>query len=103
MYQIHNGKAFLISELKPEVLAPFEKGKLFTQNISSVVCKIQDQFIVMKIEETLNTYDSVLVVYGGSHWSIQKNINGKLIRNTRVYSTFVISLKSTKKSKLKNN
>lgn len=59
----------LIDETVP---APDKNGALFMQRVSSLVCMTRDQFILTKIEAALNTHDSVLVIFGGSHWYTQK-------------------------------
>ena len=71
-YLNKNGKKFAASEITAKVPAPYENGELFTQRISSSICKIRDQFIVKTIEEAINKYNSILIIYGGSHWSTQK-------------------------------
>lgn len=71
-YLNKNGRPFLASEITLNVTAPLEKGELFTQRISSALCKIRDQFIINSINDALNKYNSILVIYGGSHWSTQK-------------------------------
>lgn len=71
-YLNKNGRPFLASEITLDVTEPLEKGELFTQRISSALCKIRDQFIINSINDALNKYNSILVIYGGSHWSTQK-------------------------------
>jgi len=67
-----NGRPFAFSEIPSEVTAPFENGELFTQRISSAVCGIRDRFVVARVAHAMTQYDSVLVCFGGSHWSTQK-------------------------------
>lgn len=71
-YSSKMGESFFPKMFPPEDLAPYEDGKRFTQRVSSIVCRIRDQFVLAKIDEALADYDSVLVIYGGSHWSTQK-------------------------------
>lgn len=71
-YLKRNGEHFSPLKIDEEVPAPYENGKLFTQKISSLVCRIRDQYILMKIQDSLNKHSTVLVVCGGSHWSTQK-------------------------------
>lgn len=71
-YLAKTGNKFSPSKIKPEDLAPYENGNVFTQKISSAVCKVRDQFVLTKIDESLKTYDTLLVIFGGSHWSTQK-------------------------------
>ena len=66
------GQEFSPMKIAGEDLAPYEDGKLFTQRVSSVVCKIRDQYVLTRIDEALAHYNTVLVIYGGSHWSTQK-------------------------------
>lgn len=46
-------------------------GPYFTQKMSRIITTIRDQHILSTIEEKLNTYDHVLIVYGSSHYRIQ--------------------------------
>lgn len=71
-YLKRNGQEFLPSIIDENVPAPYENGTLYTQKISSFICKCRDRFIVKAIESSLNSHDTVLVVCGGSHWSTQR-------------------------------
>ncbi len=66
-------KDFNSLNIQPEDIAPYFDGSLFTQKISAESCRIRDQFILKQIESALNKHDCVMVIYGGSHWSMQKN------------------------------
>lgn len=72
-YLKKNGRQFVPSLIGEDVSAPYENGELFTQRVSSVICKIRDQFILARIEDAMNTHNTVLVVCGGSHWSLHRN------------------------------
>jgi len=73
-YKKHNLADFSVDNLLPEVCAPYVKGELLTQRISSAICIFRDQFTVEVIEKSLSRYNNVLIVYGGSHWSTQKDV-----------------------------
>lgn len=83
-----NGEVFNPSQITAEMLAPFGDGKLYAQQISSAVCKVRDQFVVTKIGEALSRYDSVLVIYGGSHWSTQKRVFEKSLGSPQFCNLF---------------
>ncbi|MDD0854319.1 hypothetical protein HBN50_14500 [Halobacteriovorax sp. GB3] len=71
-YLSNNLASFNIDDIIPETCAPYSSGRLLTQKVSSAICILRDQFIVSVIEKSLNSYNNVLVVYGGSHWSTQR-------------------------------
>lgn len=71
-YQQNNNTEFSAQNISPEVCAPYKDGELLTQRISSAMCILRDQFTVSVIETSLNKYKNVMIVYGGSHWSTQK-------------------------------
>ena len=80
-YLLKNKQEFVLSEINEESPAPFYDGKLYTQKVASAVLLARDQFIVTKIADSLKKNKTVLVVYGGSHWSTQsealENLYGK--------------------------
>ena len=67
-----NGQSFDLFRIDENILAPFGEGALLTQRISSGVCRARDRFVVSRIEQAINNFDSTLVIYGGSHWSTQR-------------------------------
>jgi hypothetical protein len=45
----------------------------YVQRISHQVGLARDRVIVKRIEEMMNKYDRVLIVYGGSHYLLQED------------------------------
>jgi len=71
-YYENMGRSFSPGGIEAEELAPYENGKALTQRLSSSVNRARDQFVLTKIDEAIEHCNSVLVVFGGSHWSMQK-------------------------------
>lgn len=71
-YLDKNGCRFAPSEINAEVPAPFKNGALYTQKISAEICRIRDQFIVSTVDSLLKEHNSLMAIFGGSHWSTQK-------------------------------
>lgn len=68
----NNLAPFNIDEIIPETCAPYASGELLTQRVSSAICILRDQFTISVIEKALNSNDNIMIVYGGSHWSTQR-------------------------------
>ena len=66
-YKNHSGHQ-LGSNVTNEEVAPVNSGALFTQKISSDVDHIRDRFTLAVIQELMNKYHKVAVVYGASHF-----------------------------------
>lgn len=71
-YKEKNGHEFKTEEIGTEIPAPYKDGRLFTQRISSIVDRIRNEFIVNQIENSVQTNNNVLVIFGSSHWVTQK-------------------------------
>jgi len=71
-FELNNLKEFSIGGLIPETCAPYVSGNLLTQRVSSAICILRDQYTISVIEEAFKENNNVMIVYGGSHWSTQK-------------------------------
>ena len=60
--------------------APLSEGT-YLQRLASYVTKIRDHHIVQQIFQALSHYKRVLVVYGCSHYAIQRNVLIKYLEN----------------------
>jgi hypothetical protein len=76
-YELNQGKRFVRSTLEASEIAPlYDKSKLFTQRLNSVLNYNRNKKIILVIAELLGKYDSLLVVYGGGHYyQMQKVLN----------------------------
>lgn len=84
-YLKKNGRVFVAAEIDFNIPAPVEKGKFFTQRISSALCECRDQFVVGVVDRLLQKHDRILVIFGGSHWSTQKVVYEKYFGPPKFY------------------
>ncbi len=73
-YRQKNKIEFKVNEISYEITAPLLDGTLFTQKLSAAVGQLRDYSMAETIAEMLNRFDTVLVVFGGSHWAPQAKI-----------------------------
>lgn len=71
-YQARIGRPFRPRDVSNDTVAPFAAGELFSQRISAVTTRVRDEHIVRVVEEMLNRYGRVLMVYGSSHFTMQQ-------------------------------
>ena len=70
-YQQKMNKEFVLDEINTEVPAPRYDGT-YMQKFSQHVEDMRDSMIIKKIAKSLNEQETVMVVYGGSHLSVQR-------------------------------
>lgn len=70
-YQQKMDKTFNLDDIDTEVPAPHYDGT-YMQKLSHEVGVIRDSTIIKRIANSLNDHDTVMVVYGGSHLSVQR-------------------------------
>lgn len=73
-YQINFKKKFILSDINTSLTASFKSSALITQRIGYYINKGRDELILKITEDMLNKYNSVLVVYGSSHYRTQKPV-----------------------------
>lgn len=71
-YQARLGRPFRPRDVSQEMVAPFGAGELYTQRLSAVTTRVRDEHIVRVVEEMLNRYGRVLMVYESSHFPMQR-------------------------------
>lgn len=71
-YQARLGRPFRPRDVSQETVAPFTAGALYTQRLSAVTTRVRDEHIVRVVEEMLNRYGRVLMVYGSNHYPMQQ-------------------------------
>jgi hypothetical protein len=62
----------LTADISSDEISPAADGKLFTQKISTAVGDVRDRFTLRLIEEMLNRYHQVAIVYGSGHFTTLK-------------------------------
>lgn len=74
-YQKRLRRPFHFSAIDSELTAPITgENALYSQKLSHQVAMIRDEAIVSEISYALSKYDRVLVVYGGSHYTVQQKV-----------------------------
>lgn len=74
-FEAHSGEAFLRNTVQESWVYPLSGPKAnYFQTISSAITYARDKNILKTFADSLNQYDRVLVVYGGSHFSVQKDV-----------------------------
>ena len=69
----------LVVEVSNEETAPYSDGNLFTQKLSSNVGQIRDKFTLNIIQQMLQKYKKVAVVYGAGHFlTLRKSFDASL-------------------------
>jgi len=71
-YQQKLNQPFRVRDVSDQSIAPLAEGATFTQRLSAVIGKVRNEHIVRVTEEMLNKFGRVLVVYGSSHYPMQK-------------------------------
>ena len=69
-YRTKNGEEFG-EPFDGEKAAPYPGGKYFTQRLSAAVDDVRNRAVVEHIEKLLRKHGKILVVYGGSHLTMQ--------------------------------
>lgn len=70
-YQKAHGKPYATAQIGNETTAPYVVGTL-PQRMAAQTTTDREGHILARITEALNSVDSVVVVYGGSHYPMQK-------------------------------
>lgn len=69
-YQKNQHKPLSIDAGDKGETAPIE-GPYFTQSMSKIITTIRDEHILKTINELMNKYQNVLIVYGSSHYRVE--------------------------------
>ncbi len=69
-YQEKMSKAFVLDEIDSEASAPQPKGS-YVQRLSHHISQIRNARTLRTIASSLNEHKIVMVVYGGSHLTVQ--------------------------------
>lgn len=73
-YQKNFAKAFVAQDIVNTTTSPVANSNIITQTIAVVVNKSRDEFILSLASELFQKHDAVLIIYGSSHYRIQKRV-----------------------------
>jgi hypothetical protein len=88
-YRQKMGKPFRLSEIDSETTAPLiGQSATYLNKISSADGKIRDVQILLAIAKELNRWNRVMVIYGGSHLTVQLDALKEMLGEPRFEKKF---------------
>ena len=70
-----------------EYSMPHKNGN-YMQRLSHEVNMVRDTSVVNVISKSLKKYQHVMVIYGGSHYSIEKKVLQDMLGSPKIYKLF---------------
>lgn len=83
-YRERNGKEFEPAAFEEDEVAPKGKGALFTQRLSAAVNLVRNRFTVRLLGELLGRHRKVVIVYGGSHFLMERRALERALGKPRI-------------------
>lgn len=83
-YAERNGKAFDAAAFEEDEVAPKGKGALYTQRLSAAVNLVRNRFTVRLMGELLGRHRTVVIVYGGSHFLMERRALERTLGKPRI-------------------
>lgn len=83
-YRERNGKKFALAAFDDDEVAPKGKGAYYTQRLSAAINLVRNRFAVQLLAEKLNAHRAVLIVYGGSHFLMERRALERTLGKARI-------------------
>lgn len=83
-YRERNGKAFELASFDDDEVAPKSAGKFYTQRLSAAVNLVRNRFAVALVAEKMTAHRRVLIVYGGSHFLMERRALERTLGKARI-------------------